>query len=176
MIISLVGNVGNVRVFQGEDGRKTVVFSVAVDQKAAVADGGKQAPIWYSFRAVNGLADTLSQYLTKGRLVYVAGTSPRIRQFEVERQLNVPGVGLVKFKDVRQEVEYLLTDFRFLDAPATQATPQVIEAQVVAPATQAATAQVAPQATPQTVAQASLKASAAQVAQAAQAIPEDLPF
>jgi single-stranded DNA-binding protein len=174
MIISLVGNVGNVRVFTGEDGKKAVLFSVAVDQKAA--NGEKAAPIWYSFRAVNGLAETLSQYLTKGRLVYVAGTSPRIRQYEVERTLNVAGVGTVKFKDIRQEVEYLLTDFRFLDAPATQAAPQVIEAQVVAPAAQAATAQAAPQATPQTVAQASLKASAVQVAQAAQAIPEDLPF
>lgn len=182
MMVSLVGNVGSVRTFTGEDGRKTVVFSVAVDQRAAAtgSDGAKQAPIWYHFRVTGPLAETLSQYLSKGRLVYVAGTSPRLRTYEVERSLNIQGVGVVKFKDVRQETEYYVSDFRFLDAPAAQ-----LEAQLVAPATTTQTSQVQHVAQVQQAAQAQIATPVQQTASqvtpqvashAAQPLPDDLPF
>ncbi|MGB4482948.1 MAG: hypothetical protein WBJ02_05925 [bacterium] len=43
--VSIVGNVGNVRVFDNENGGKTVYFSVAVNQRNGKAD----KPIWYNF-------------------------------------------------------------------------------------------------------------------------------
>ena len=134
-VLNVVGRVGTVRVFDGEDGKKTVVFSVAVDQRrnGQAQEGEKPPAVWYSFRANNGIAETLAQHLTKGRLVGVCGVSPRIRAYEVERTLAIQGVGTVRFKDTRQDVEYLLADFRFLDAPpAAQVNQEVVEATVVA--------------------------------------------
>lgn len=142
-VLNAVGRVGTVRVFEGEDGKKTVVFSVAVDQRGPRnGQEGERAPaIWYSFRANNGIAETLAQHLAKGRLVAVSGVSPRLRTYEVERTLAIQGVGTVKFKDTRQDVEYLLADFRFLDAPPAAQAGQEVVATVVGEAGQEAAAQ-----------------------------------
>lgn len=114
-VVNVVGNVGSVRVFDNEDGGKTVFFSVAVNQRQPKGENAAQLPpVWYSFRAINGLADALAQYLTKGRLVSVAGMSPRIREYETERTIKLNGTGTVKFKDKTQVVDYLVADLRFI--------------------------------------------------------------
>jgi len=127
--IVVLGRVGNVRVFDGEDGRKTVVFGVAVDQprRGEQAEGEQKPPaVWTSFRAVNGTAEMLAQYLTKGRLVHVVGTSPRLRQYETLRTINIKGVGNVQFKDVQTAEEYIVVDFKFADAPRSDADGQLV--------------------------------------------------
>lgn len=132
--IFVVGNVGNVRVFENSNGQggKTVLFSVAVNTRTANKEE-KSPPVWYSFRAVGALAEVLSLYLTKGRLVAVVGSAPRVRSFEVERVISVPNIGNIKFKETRQDTEYLVTDLQFLDAPpATNGqTNQVLVGELV---------------------------------------------
>ena len=134
-VITVVGHVGFIRTFENDDNRKTVCFSVAVDQCRNGQQDEKAPPVWYVFRAVNGTAEVLSQYLQKGRLIHVAGVSPRVRSYEIERTLSIKDIGNVAFKDTRQEVEYLAVDVRFLDAPpATNkvADGELIQAELVA--------------------------------------------
>lgn len=118
--INIVGNVGNVRTFDNKNDGKTVYFSVAVNQRIQKDDAKDFSPVWYNFRAINSFGSALAQHLAKGRLVSVVGTAPRIREYEVERAIEVPKVGDVKFKDKKTVVEYLVVDLRFMDAPPAQ--------------------------------------------------------
>lgn len=113
--ISIVGNVGNVRVFDNENGGKTVYFSVAVNQRQP-KNGGETTnkPMWYNFRAINGIGNALAQYLEKGRLVSVVGVSPRIREYEVERTIKLNNGDIVRFIDKQTSVDYLVADLRFI--------------------------------------------------------------
>lgn len=132
--VIVLGRVGNVRVFENEqEKRKTVVFGVAVDQpRREQTEGDQKLPaVWTTFRAVNGTAEILAQYLTKGRLVHVVGTSPRLRQHETVRLVNIKGVGNVQFKDVQTIEEYIVVDFKFADAPRSD-TEGTLVGEVVA--------------------------------------------
>lgn len=153
--VSVLGRVGTIRVFEnGEGGPRTtangkvVTFGVAVDQRRQQQEGQQDPlpPVWYNFRAFGPLADILAQHLQKGRLVYVSGAAPRVRAYQVERQIQIPNVGAVKFTDTQTVIEYAVRDFSFADAPTGVLVGTIVGAdtQVAEPAAAAPVVNIDP--------------------------------
>lgn len=116
--VNVLGRVGTIRVFENGEAEgqgKVVAFGLAVDQRRS-SEGQQEPPVWFNFRAFGALADILAQHLQKGRLLYVSGASPRLRSYDVERQIQLGGK-LVKFTDRQVVTEYAVRDFSFADAP-----------------------------------------------------------
>jgi single-stranded DNA-binding protein len=122
--VTVLGRVGGIKVFDNTatGGNKVVSFGVAVDQRRPANQEDRQdnlPAVWTQFRAANGLAEMLTNNLTKGRLVLVRGSNPRIRTYEVERTMVVEIDGkskTIKYKENQFVEEYWIDSFTFADS------------------------------------------------------------
>jgi single-strand DNA-binding protein len=72
--IILIGNLGKdaeIRVTPG--GKSVATTTMAINDPAKKDDSGKPGTEWYRIKVWGRLAETVGQYLTKGKQVYVEG-------------------------------------------------------------------------------------------------------
>jgi single-strand DNA-binding protein len=105
----VIGNLGGDPVLRNlPSGQPVVGFSIATDESFTDKLGQKQERVeWHQVVAFAKLAETCSQYLKKGRQVYVEGRL-RTREFEAK---NSGGM--------RQRTEIVASRVQFLGVPPT---------------------------------------------------------
>ena len=91
--ITLIGHAGQEPEMRfTPDDRPVTNFSLATNQSYTKADGEKvDKTLWFRVTCWNRLAETVNQYLSKGKQVYVEG---RIELQEYERQDGSSGAAL----------------------------------------------------------------------------------
>ena len=108
--VTLIGNLGqDPQIKTLDDGRKVAHFTLATNDGFKNADGQKiEEATWHNIVAWNGIAETASKFLKKGREVALEG---RIvyRTFEDKK-------GVIK-----NVTEIVLNDFLFLRSPKEKA-------------------------------------------------------
>jgi len=74
--VTIIGNLGrDPELRYIDDGTPVCNFSVATNNKWSSKDGTKhEETTWFRITTWRGLAETVNQYLTKGRQVYIEGT------------------------------------------------------------------------------------------------------
>lgn len=104
--IALLGYLGHdPEMVRAERGTRGARFSVAVNRAWRDESGNRQKETdWYRVIAWGQLAETCLGYLSKGRLVFIAGR-PRVRQWEDEEG------------EQREQVQVLARRVIFLDRP-----------------------------------------------------------
>ena len=100
--LTLIGNLGGDPVMKYTPSRVAVAdFSLAVNRSWTGQDGQQQTKtIWFKVSCWNKLAETVTQYLTKGRLVLVVGEIEEARAF-TDRDSNLRASLEVKANSVR---------------------------------------------------------------------------
>jgi single-strand DNA-binding protein len=109
---TVIGNLGgDPELRHLPSGQPAVGFSIATDESFIDQEGHKQQRVeWHQIVAFGKLAETCSQYLRKGRQVYVEG---RLRTREFEAKNN---------GGKRQRTEIVAGRVQFLGAPPAEET------------------------------------------------------
>lgn len=111
--VTLIGNLGQDPTLRTlDDGRKVAHFTLATNDGFKNSDGQKiEEATWHNIVAWNGLAETASKFLKKGRQVAVEG---RIvyRTYEDKK-------GVIKYM-----TEIVLNDFLFLQSSKGKTTEE----------------------------------------------------
>jgi len=109
---TVIGNLGrDPELRHLPSGQPAVGFSIATDESFTDKEGHKQERVeWHHIVAFGKLAETCSQYLRKGRQVYVEG---RLRTREFEAKNN---------GGKRQRTEIVAGRVQFLGAPPAEET------------------------------------------------------
>jgi single-strand DNA-binding protein len=107
---TVIGNLGGYPDLRHlPSGQPAAGFSIATDEAFTDKEGHKQERVeWHHIVAFGKLAETCSQYLKKGRQVYVEG---RLRTREFEAKNN---------GGKRQRTEIVAARIQFLGAPAAE--------------------------------------------------------
>ncbi|MEQ8677150.1 MAG: single-stranded DNA-binding protein [Aggregatilineales bacterium] len=79
----IVGNLGDTPELREANGQPVATFSVAVNNRR----GETQTTTWYRVTVWNGLAETVTKYLEKGRRVLVEGHNLRASAY-IDREGN----------------------------------------------------------------------------------------
>ena len=123
--LTLIGNLGGDPIMRyTPSGVAVADFSLAVNRSWTGQDGQQQTKtIWFKVSCWNKLAETVTQYLTKGRLVLVVGEIEEARTY-IDKNTG----------EARASLEVKASSVRFLGkteggmpAPATQVSKQNAE-------------------------------------------------
>ena len=106
--LTLVGNLGSTPEMRyTPSGVAVTSFRLAVNRKWTSSEGEqKEKTTWFNITCWRGLAETVNQYLDKGRQVLVVGTVDEARPW-VDREGNQ-----------RASIEITADEVRFLGAPS----------------------------------------------------------
>ena len=73
-LTQLIGRVGSdAELRYTNDGKAVASFSLAVDNGKVKTTGADRPPTWFKVTLWEKRAESLAQYITKGKLVYVSG-------------------------------------------------------------------------------------------------------
>ena len=120
---TVIGYLGGDPVLRNlRSGQAAVGFSVATDESFTDKQGQKQQRVeWHQIVAFGKLAETCSQYLKKGRQIYVEGQL-RTREFEAQNN-----------GGKRQRTEIIAARVQFLGSSAMDKAASVANDEQIAP-------------------------------------------